>query len=118
MTGLKYQKNIKRDQGDDAKYAPKNIQYEHNYKPDPDLQQHFYIYCVLDYNFAFAIPYDAGNSNGKMNTRTYIDVILPALRSYILQQGGDYNPLARLRFCTHLRGNLEVDGYSGHAIHS
>jgi hypothetical protein len=90
MTGSKYQKDIKRDQGDDAKYAPKIIQYEHNYKPDPDLQQHFHIYRVLGYNFAFAIPYDAGSSNGKMNTRTYINVILPALCSYILQQGGDY----------------------------
>jgi hypothetical protein len=90
MTGPKYQKDIKRDPGDSAKYAKENIQYEKDHKLDPSLQTHFYIYCVLGWNFAFAIPYNAGNKNGKMNTRTYINVILPALRSYILHCGGDY----------------------------
>ncbi|KAF1943922.1 hypothetical protein EJ02DRAFT_420912 [Clathrospora elynae] len=45
------------------------------------------MYCVLGYDFAFAIPYNADNSNGKMNTKTYINTILPALRSYILEHG-------------------------------
>jgi hypothetical protein len=90
MTGPRYRKDIKRDAGDDAKYHPSNIQYEKDHKPDPELQQHFHMYCVLGYNFAFAIPYDAGNKNGKMNTKTYINVILPALQAYILHRGGEW----------------------------
>jgi hypothetical protein len=90
MTSPKYQRDIKRDTGDPATYAKENIQYNKDHKPDPDKQKHFHIYAVLGYNFAFAIPYNAGNSNGKMNTNTCINVIRPALRSYILHKGGDY----------------------------
>ncbi|KAF1939053.1 hypothetical protein EJ02DRAFT_497951 [Clathrospora elynae] len=87
ITGPRWPKNIKRDAGEAAKYAKDNIQYEEQHKPDPQLQHHFHMYCVLGYDFAFAIPYNAGNSNGKMNTKTYINTILPALQSYILEHG-------------------------------
>ncbi|KAF2820806.1 hypothetical protein CC86DRAFT_411629 [Ophiobolus disseminans] len=90
MTSPKYQRDIKRDTRDLAKYAKENIQYDKDHKPDPDKQKHFHIYAVLGYNFAFAIPYNAGNLNGKMNTNTYINVILPAILSYIPHKGGDY----------------------------
>jgi hypothetical protein len=90
MTGPRYQRSIKRTPGVRSKYAMRNIQYEAGHKSDPKLQQHFQIFCVIGYNFAFAIPYNAGNKNGKMNTRTYINIILPQLKSYLLRRGGDF----------------------------
>ena len=45
---------------------------------------------MVGFNFAFAIPYNAGNSNGKMNSKTYINDTLPALRRFILERGGEY----------------------------
>lgn len=48
------------------------------------------MHTVVRYNFRFAILYNAGNTNSKINTKTYINVILPALQSHILERGGDY----------------------------
>jgi hypothetical protein len=33
---------------------------------------------------------DNYDKNGKMNTKTYVNVILPALQAYILQRGGEW----------------------------
>ncbi|KAF1938596.1 hypothetical protein EJ02DRAFT_514399 [Clathrospora elynae] len=90
MTGPKYQKEVKRRSSDPAWYDPRNIQYKKDHKPDPDTQDHFHIYTVLGYNFAWCMPYNTGNKNGKMNTETYINVILPAPNKYLLKIGGEW----------------------------
>ncbi|KAJ5031779.1 hypothetical protein PSV08DRAFT_385856 [Bipolaris maydis] len=90
MTGPKYLNHIKRRPGVKHREDPKNIQYEEQRKVDPDLQIYFHIWCVVGYNFKFAIPYNAGNSNGKMTAKIYTTVILPALQAHLLERGGEY----------------------------
>lgn len=90
MTGPKYPTYIKRRLGVKHCEDSKNIQYEEQRKVDPELQIHFHIWCVVGYNFKFAIPYSAGNSNGKMTIKIYITVILPALQAHLLERGGEY----------------------------
>jgi hypothetical protein len=47
-------------------------------------EQRFHFFCVVGYDFAWRINYEAGNSNGKMNTRTYLK-ILSKLQQEILE---------------------------------
>lgn len=67
-----------------------DIQYEEQRKVDPDLQIHFHIWCVVGYNFKFAIPYNAGNSDSKMTAKIYTTAILLALQAYLLERGSEY----------------------------
>ncbi|USP75848.1 hypothetical protein yc1106_03122 [Curvularia clavata] len=90
MTGPRYQKNIKREAGQAAKYHPDNIQYEKNHKPNPELQDHFHVYCVIGYDFAWALPYSTTSENGKMDSKTYTEYVLPELQKYLLRVGGEY----------------------------
>jgi hypothetical protein len=57
MTGPEYQRGVKRRGYTEARYDLDNLQYEPNYKPDPEKQDHFYMFTVLGYNFAWCIPY-------------------------------------------------------------
>lgn len=89
-TGPRYQKNVKRLPGDEARYHPSNIQYDKDHKPDPEKLHKFHLFCVVGYNFRWCIPYNSGTSNGKMNTHCYCNEILPALKKYLLQRGGEW----------------------------
>ncbi|KAF2180030.1 hypothetical protein K469DRAFT_693504 [Zopfia rhizophila CBS 207.26] len=58
--------------GKAERFKPGNIQYNKDTRPDPEKQQKFHIYCGVGYNFAWAIEYDVGNSNGKMNAENRV----------------------------------------------
>jgi hypothetical protein len=71
----------------DTRFDPRNIQYDKKARqPELDelVEQRFHFFCVVGYDFAWCIDYDAGNSNGKMNGRTYMSRILPLLKQEIL----------------------------------
>jgi len=82
-SAVRHVKWIKRKKGE--RWNPSNIQYESYARPDPEEQarQRFHFFCVIGYNFAWCTPYNAGNSNGKMNAKTYIK-ILSKLQAHIL----------------------------------
>ncbi|KAF2242068.1 hypothetical protein BU26DRAFT_164629 [Trematosphaeria pertusa] len=82
-TSPRHVKNVKRFPGTDNRYREDNIQYQKDARKDPVKKKWFYIFTVIGYNFAWCIPYDAGNSNGKINARTFLTV-LPHLRDAIL----------------------------------
>ena len=90
MTGPRYPRNIKRPPGYEAKYHPDNIQYDPNHKPDAEKQSHFHVFCVVGFDFAWALPYTTRAKNGKMNTKTYTEYVLPKLQAYLLDKGGDW----------------------------
>jgi transposase len=89
--GPRYAKYIKRRKN--QRFRPDNVQYNAGGRPknnsekgqqqDEVCEQRFHIFTVLGFNFAWAIEYDAGNSNGKMNGQTFLQ-ILPYLRDRIL----------------------------------
>lgn len=93
-TGPKHVKYIKRRPGKDERFKPGNIQYQKDARKDPQKRKWFHIYTVIGYNFVWCTPYNAGNSNGKMNARTYL-TILPKLldkirgKELVLYQDGD-----------------------------
>lgn len=75
-TGPRYTKRVKRRRGE--RDLVKNVQYNKNQYPMPYEVEEFYIFAVIGYNFSWAIQYNVGNKNGKMNARTYLQ-ILPEL---------------------------------------
>jgi hypothetical protein len=83
-SGLKYVKNIKRLPG--TRFREDNIQRNKNARCTEEMGkiERFYLFTVVGRNFCWATPYDAGNSNGKMNARTYISQILPKLHEAII----------------------------------
>ena len=91
--GPRYAKRIKRRPN--QRFRPENVQYNAGGRPKNNsekgqqqnevCEQKFHIFTVLGYNFAWAIEYDAGNSNGKMNRQTFLK-ILPHLRDAVLGQ--------------------------------
>ena len=85
-SAVRHVKWIKRKKGE--RWNPSNIQYETHARPDPEEQarQRFHFFCVIGYNFAWCTPYNAGNSNGKMNSATYLK-ILSKLKAQILGKG-------------------------------
>lgn len=90
MTGPRYPRNIKRPPGTYWKYHPSNIQYDPDHKPDAEKQSHFHVFCVVGFDFAWALPYSTRATNGKMNTKTYTEFVLPKLQAFILEKGGDW----------------------------
>jgi hypothetical protein len=73
-TGPRHVKRIKRCPGNNEKYKQKNMQYNKKgnlKKLDKEKEHQFQIFTVVGYNFRWAVQYNAGNSNGKMNGRTY-----------------------------------------------
>lgn len=74
-TGPKYVKKVKRRPGKEERFKPSNIQYNKDARRDPEKQEYFYIFYVIRYNFAWAIKYDVGNLNGKINTKTYLKIL-------------------------------------------
>lgn len=82
-TGPNYVRKVKRRPGKLERDRASNTQGREDNHPDPELQQKFHIFCVVGYNFVFAIPYDAGNSNSKMNSDTFLQ-LLPQLHREIL----------------------------------
>jgi len=69
-----------------TRFLPENIQYEKHARHDQEEEaiQKFHFFCVVGYNFKWCTEYNASNSNGKMNTETYINTILPKLKEQIL----------------------------------
>jgi hypothetical protein len=92
-TSPRYAKLIKRRPNE--RFLPKNIQYNKGGRPknnaekgqeqDLNKEQKFHIFTVVGWSFRWAIQYDAGNSNGKMNAETFLK-ILPLLHEAILGQ--------------------------------
>jgi hypothetical protein len=92
-TGPRYAKLIERRPNE--RFLPKNIQYNKGERPknnaekgqeqDLNKEQKFHIFTVVGWSFRWAIQYDAGNSNGKMNAETFLK-ILPLLHEAMLGQ--------------------------------
>lgn len=90
-TGPKHTKNIKQKPGEINRQRSNNIQWESKGKKkagDSEMdkqdfkdnrKQWFHIFMAIGYNFCWAMQYDAGNSNGKMNSLTFIRNVLPRL---------------------------------------
>lgn len=113
-TGPRYAKHIKRRPSE--RDHPKNIQYNSGGRPknneqkgqqqEKKKQHQFHIFTVIGYDFAWCMPYDAGNSNGKMNARTYLKILkelhtVTLGRDLILFQDCDSAHFAKsvLKFC-------------------
>lgn len=86
-------KNVKRRPS--TRFHPRNIQYDEKAR-QPELsemaEQRFHFFCVVGYDFAWCMDYDAGNCNCKMNRRTYINKILPRLKQEILGKEYQVHP--------------------------
>ncbi|KAF2820927.1 hypothetical protein CC86DRAFT_303828, partial [Ophiobolus disseminans] len=49
-----------------------------------------HIFTVLGYNFVWAILYNSSNKNGKTTSKCYTEYVLPQLKAYLLEIGGDW----------------------------
>lgn len=66
--------HVIREQG--TRYEPDNIHHRER-RPEKDEIKRFHVWAAMGYNFISPlIFYDAGNTNGKMSQRCYVDQIL------------------------------------------
>jgi len=87
-------RRVKRSIGKVWKRKPWNVQKKKvNPKTARDMEKkedHFkqlHIFIAIGYNYKKLVPYNAGNSNGKMSSKCYTEQILPALKDDLLREG-------------------------------
>jgi hypothetical protein len=82
-------KRIKRKRGSKYRYKPENVHRKKVTKKDTTAIAQaanplkiFSIFVIIGPNYRRYIPYDAGNSNGKMNSRVYIQILSQLLDEF------------------------------------
>ncbi|PQE09266.1 hmg box protein [Rutstroemia sp. NJR-2017a BBW] len=82
-------KRIKRKRGSKYRYKPENVHRKKVTKKDTTAIAQaanplkiFSIFVIIGPNYRCYIPYDAGNSNGKMNSRVYIQILSQLLDEF------------------------------------
>jgi hypothetical protein len=92
--GVEVTNRIKRKRGKEHRYAPQNVHKKKvstkDVKAKAREDKHLKllnVYVLVGYNYRKMIAYDAGNSNGKMNVKTYTTQILPQILDDFRSQG-------------------------------
>jgi hypothetical protein len=69
------------------------MQFDKNRKQDTEqekLEKKFHLFCVLGYHFAWCKRYEVKHPNGMMNSKVFTEEILPALKSVLIERGGEW----------------------------